>query len=130
MDRVVLSLVVIAVIGQRRVGLQPAMALVRPHRGRSARADHFRDRRLFDLWSVSAMADVASFGGAVRSLGRRGLRAPEPAVTGSAARISPLRRLRSGVLLLATLALLGLALAALIGIVILLAGALLEQAIK
>jgi hypothetical protein len=126
MDRVVLSLVVIAVIGQRRVGLQPAMALARQHRGQPRRSGD--PLRL--AWMTLAMADTGSVGHAVRSLGGRGLRAPEPAVTGAKARTSALRRLRSAILLLALLVGLGVAIAAIVGLVVLLAGALLEQAIK
>jgi hypothetical protein len=59
-----------------------------------------------------------------------GWRGPEPVVTGDRVRISWWRRLRSGVLLLVLLALLGTALAAAVGAVIFLAGFLLELATR
>jgi hypothetical protein len=60
-----------------------------------------------------------------------GYRSPDPAMTGpQAARISPWRRLRSSVLLAALLVLLGVALAAAVGVLVFLAGFVLEQAIS
>jgi hypothetical protein len=59
-----------------------------------------------------------------------GWRGPQPAVTGDAVRVPWWRRLQSGVLLLALLALLGTALAATIGAVVFLAGFLLELATR
>jgi hypothetical protein len=59
-----------------------------------------------------------------------GWRGPEPVVTGEQVRVSWWRRLRSGVLLLLLLALLGTALAAAVGAVIFLAGFLLELATR
>lgn len=58
------------------------------------------------------------------------MRAPQTAEYGRAARISPLRRLRSAVLLLVLLFVLGVAAAVGVGIIAFLAGFLLEQAIK
>jgi hypothetical protein len=60
--------------------------------------------------------------------GAFGLRGPEPAVTGDAARIPWTRRLRSAVLLLVLLVLLGTGLAASIGVLVFVAGFLLELA--
>jgi hypothetical protein len=59
-----------------------------------------------------------------------GWRGPEPAVTGGEVRVPWWRRLRSGILLLVLLALLGTALAAAVGAVIFLAGFLLELATR
>ena len=59
-----------------------------------------------------------------------GMRGPQSAEYGRAARVSPIRRLRSAVLLLLLLVALGVFTAASIGIVVFLAGFLLEQAIK
>ncbi len=58
-----------------------------------------------------------------------GLLPPAAAEYGNAARIHPLRRIRSGVLLLVLLVVLGVAVALSIGLVAFLAGFLLEQAI-
>jgi hypothetical protein len=58
------------------------------------------------------------------------MRGPQSAEYGRAARVSPLRRLRSAVLLLVLLVALGVFTAASIGLVVFLAGFLLEQAIK
>jgi len=59
-----------------------------------------------------------------------GWRGPEPAVTGDAVRIPWWRRLRSAVLLLILLGLLGTAFAAAIGAMVFLAGFLLELATR
>jgi hypothetical protein len=59
-----------------------------------------------------------------------GWRGPEPVVTGDATRVPWWRKLRSGVLLLLLLALLGTALAAAVGALIFLAGFLLELATR
>ena len=59
-----------------------------------------------------------------------GTRSPQQAEYGESLRISPLRRIRSAILLLTMLIGLGIATAASIGLLAFLAGFLLEQAIK
>jgi len=59
-----------------------------------------------------------------------GMRPPQPAEYGKAARIGALRRIRSVILLLALLVALGVATALSVGVIAFLAGFLLEQAIK
>lgn len=129
---VVLTLAVVAV-ARSRPGLQPAMAAARHRLGRRVLPE-----RLLPP-GVLAMAGVREPGrtGAqalpwarLDGWRRLGYRPVEPAVTGPGVAISPLRRLRSALALLALLVVLGIVLAALIGLAVLVAGALFEQAIS
>lgn len=111
--------------------LQPAMR--RAHLGRTRSSTHEA------TWYAVAVehdtrrpASTSSSSSRLRALAHDafGLRPPAPAEYGNAARISPLRRVRSALLLAALLVVNGVLVAAGIGLVAFLGGFLLEQAIK
>jgi hypothetical protein len=117
---------------RRHLRVQPAMHLIRTGRG-PARSTRTTERLLTPTMLLAMMAT-----GNVPPANRvgqllhdaLGLRGPQQPEFGRAARSSPLRRVRSAVLLIVLLVALGIATAAAIGLIAFLAGFLLEQAIK
>lgn len=123
----VVAVVIAAALMRNGGSPQPAMRPVRT--GRGGRVD---PRRVLMLLAESAgrAERRPAFGSREWWADAIGLRGPEPARTGDDARTPWWHRLRSAVLLLALLVLLGIALAAVIAAIVFLAGFFLELAIK
>lgn len=129
---VVLAAVLAAIFisSRGRFRSQPAMQPIPVGRGKARPVAKYRVPAQF--FTVTMNSSSSSTSDRIRRLVHEalGMRAPQPAEFGKAARIGPLRRLRSAILLLALLVALGVATASTIGIIVFLAGFLLEQAIK
>jgi hypothetical protein len=106
---------------------QPATRPLRTDRGRTTARDIQRSLLMATATDVDRRSPRTVREWLADAFGWRG---PEPAVTGPGARTPWWRRVRSGILLLVLLALLGTALAAAIGAMIFLAGFLLELATR
>jgi hypothetical protein len=117
---------------------QPAMRAVRVVRAGSSRAADPRALLGMTLLAVATDPDAPGRSGATVGVRRLralahdtfGLQPPAAAEFGAAARTSPLRRLRSALLLVVLLVCNGVLVAIGVGVVALLGGFLLEQAIK
>ena len=109
---------------------QPAMQPVPVGRGKSRPVAKYRLSSQF--FTVTMNSSPPSTSDRIRRLVHEalGMRSPQPAEYGRAARVSPVRRLRSALLLLVLLVALGVFTAVGIGVVVFLAGFLLEQATK
>jgi hypothetical protein len=123
----VIAVVIAAALMRGGGSPQPAMRPVRT--GRGGRVD---PRRVFMLLAESASRAERrpAFGSREWWADAIGLRGPEPAHTGDDARTHWWQRLRSALLLLLLLVVLGVALAAVIGALVFLAGFFLELAVK
>jgi hypothetical protein len=106
---------------------QPATRPIRTGRGRVSRRDLQRALLMATATEAERQTRRRTRDWLVGAFARRD---PEPAVTGEAAKLKWWQRLRSGLLLLALLVLLGVALAAAIGAIIFLAGFVLELTTK
>lgn len=128
---VVLAAVLAAIYysSRGRFRAQPAMQPIPVGRGRARPVVKYRLSAQFFTVTMNSSSSTSD---RIRRLVHEalGMRGPQSAEYGKAARVSPIRRLRSALLLLLLLATLGVFTAASIGIVVFLAGFLLEQAIK
>lgn len=125
---VVLAALFAAIFLSSRNRFHPQPAMQEGCRGRAT-------SRAADRLAVRAplmMVAASSTSTRLRQLAHEalGMRPPQQPQFGRALRVSPLRRIRSAVLLLVLLGALGIATAATIGLVAFLAGFFLEQAIK
>jgi hypothetical protein len=117
---------------------QPAMHAARVVRSGATRSTDPRTLIGHTLLAVATDPDAAGRSGSavgvhrLRALAHEafGLRPPAPAEYGAAARTGPLRRIRSALLLVVLLVFNGFLVAVSVGLIALLGGFLLEQAIK
>ena len=128
---VVLATVLAAIYfsSRGRFGAQPAMQPIPVGSGKARPGTKYRVSSQF---FTATMNSSSSTSDRIRRLVHEalGMRAPQSAEFGRAARISPIRRLRSALLLPVLLVALGVATAVATGVGVFLAGFLLEQAIK
>ncbi len=130
---VVLAAVLAAIYfsSRGRFRAQPAMQPIPVRRGKTRPVAKYRVSSQFFTVTMNSSSSPST-SDRIRRLVHEalGMRGPQSAEYGRAARVSPIRRLRSAVLLLALLVALGVFTAASVGVVVFLAGFLLEQAIK
>lgn len=128
---VVLAAVLAAIYfsSRGRFRAQPAMQPIPVGRGKARPGPKYRVSAQFFTVTMNSSSSTSD---RIRRLVHEalGMRAPQSAEIGRAARISPIRRLRSVLLLLVLVVALGVAAAVTIGVIVFLAGFLLEQAIK